>query len=100
MNTQDFLSWSTLSTYTGALFATTLLTQLLKEAPFICKIATRIVSYCIAVLVLLAGTFFAGQFTLENAAICFVNAALISLASNGTFEAVQKSPNGKSEDQK
>ena len=52
------------------------------------KIPTRITSYAIALVVLLAATFFTGGLTLESGVLCVVNAVVVSLASNGAFDAV------------
>ena len=83
-----FFDWGMLATYAGATAATALLTQFIKG--LLPTIATQIVSYGIALLVLLAATFFTGAFTLEAAALCVINAAVVSLASNGAYDAVQR----------
>ena len=84
----EFFDWATLLTYAGALAATALLTQWLKGV--FANVATQIVSYGIALLVLMAATFFTGAFTFEAAALCVINAAVVSLASNGAYDAVQR----------
>lgn len=75
-------------TYAGATLATSLITQLIKGLGFIDKIPTRITSYAIALVVLIAATFFTGGLTLESGVLCVVNAVVVSLASNGAFDAV------------
>lgn len=84
----EFFTWTTLATYAGATLATSLITQLIKGLGFIDKIPTRITSYAIALVVLLAATFFTGGLTLESGVLCVVNAVVVSLASNGAFDAV------------
>lgn len=84
----DFFTWANLATYSGALLATGFFTQLLKGVGFIDKIPTRLTSYVIAVIIMLAGTFFMGNFTASNAVLCLVNAVVVSLASNGAYDAV------------
>ena len=84
----EFFTWTTLATYAGATLATSLITQLIKGLGFIDKIPTRITSYVIALVVLLAATFFTGGLTLESGVLCVVNAVVVSLASNGAFDAV------------
>ena len=84
----EFFDWATLLTYAGALAATALLTQWLKGV--FQTIPTQIVSYGIALVVLLAATFFTGALTLEAGALCLINAAVVSLASNGAYEAIQR----------
>ena len=84
----EFFTWAVLLTYAGATLATSLITQLIKGLGFIDKIPTRITSYAIALVVLLAATFFTGGLTLESGVLCIVNAVVVSLASNGAFDAV------------
>ena len=84
----EFFTWTTLVTYAGATLATSLITQLIKGLGFIDKIPTRITSYAIALVVLIAATFFTGGLTLESGVLCVVNAVVVSLASNGAFDAV------------
>ncbi len=85
---QEFFTWAILATYAGAVLATTLITQLFKGVGFIQKIPARIVSYVIALIVLLTANYFLGGFTLEQAALCVINAAVVALASNGAYDAI------------
>lgn len=87
---QEFFTWTMLATYAGAVLCTTVMTQLLKGMAFIARIPTRVFSYAVAVLVLLAASFFTGSLTLENGVLCAINGAVVSLASNGAFEVVKK----------
>lgn len=84
----EFFTWANLATYAGATLATSLITQVVKGIGFIANIPTRITSYVIAVVILLAATFFTGAFTLETAVLCLINGVVVSLASNGAFDAV------------
>ena len=84
----EFFTWANLATYAGATLATSLITQVVKGIGFIANIPTRITSYAIAVVILLAATFFTGAFTLETAVLCIINGVVVSLASNGAFDAV------------
>ena len=86
----EFFTWTTLATYAGATLATSLITQLIKGLGFIDKIPTRITSYAIALVVLLAATFFTGGLTLEAGALCVINAVVVSLAANGKYDAVAR----------
>ena len=85
-----FFTWTTLATYAGATLATSLITQLIKGLGFIDKIPTRITSYAIALVVLIAATFFTGGLTLEAGALCVINAVVVSLAANGAYDAVAR----------
>lgn len=84
----EFFTWNALATYSGATLATGFFTQILKGVGFIDKIPTRVTSYIVSVLVLLGATLFTQSFTVGNALLCFVNAAVVSLASNGAYDAV------------
>ena len=84
----DFFTWAILATYAGATLATTLVTQLLKGIGFIDRIPTRVFRYVVALIILLMATFFTGALTWNTAALCVVNAAVVSLAANGAFDAV------------
>ena len=86
---EEFFTWSMLATYSGATLATTLITQLLKGISFIDKLPTRIFSYLVAFLLMLLGTAFTTGLTLNSGLLCLVNAVVVSLASNGAFDAVQ-----------
>lgn len=84
---QEFFTWAMLGTYTGAVLATTLITQLIKE--WLKSVPTRIVSYVIALVVLLAAAAFNNALTLADGALCLFNAVIVSLAANGGFEALK-----------
>ncbi|MGI6003792.1 MAG: hypothetical protein ACOX88_00025 [Christensenellales bacterium] len=85
---ENFWDWNLLATYAGATLATNLITEVLKDLKFFAKLPTRLLSYVIAVIILLAANIFTGQFTLANGVLCIINGLLVSLTSNGTFDAV------------
>ena len=85
----EFFTWASLGTYAGAVLATTIITQLLKGIAIFDKLPTRIFSYIVAVIVLLAANIFGGAVNASAVALCFVNAAVVSLAANGAFDAIQ-----------
>ena len=95
-----FLSFSSLLTYGGATVAVTALTELCK--PLIAKLGGRIsmraVSYVIALLILLAAAFFTGARSAPDYLICAVNAALVSLSSNGGYDLISALINEETED--
>ena len=85
----QFFTGKELATYAGALAATLILTQLLKGVGFIERIPTRIFSWVIAFCVLVvANALFIGNLTGGTIFLCFFNAAIISLASNGAYDGV------------
>ncbi|HEX3037951.1 MAG TPA: hypothetical protein VHO94_03045 [Oscillospiraceae bacterium] len=91
----EFFTWQLLSTFAGCTLATGILTQFVKNVPFLKKIATQWVSYAIAVILLFAATFFTGALTGSSAAMIPFNAVLIALSSNGAYSAVKRVSTGK-----
>lgn len=85
----EFFTWSILGTYAGAVFATTLITQLLKGVPLFEKLNARVFSYIVAVLLLFAAAAFTGGLSFSAAALTLVNGVVVALASNGAYDAVQ-----------
>lgn len=83
----EFMTWANLGTYAGAVLATTLITQFVKQIPYVEKVNPQIVSYIIAVVLLLGAAYFNGQFTVDSAVLCFVNAVITALAANGVYDA-------------
>lgn len=86
----EFFTWEMLATYAGAVLATTLIVQLTKGIGFIDRLPTRIYSYFIAVIVLVLAALFTNTLTWQQAVLCLINAVVVSLAANGTFDAVKK----------
>ena len=76
-----------MSTYAGALAMVLILTQLTKNAPGISRLPTQLWSFLLALLVLFPARYFAGGMTLSDAALIPFNAALVSLAANGGYQA-------------
>ena len=85
----EFFSWQMLATFAGATAATGILTQFLKN--LIPKLPTQWLSYLLALVLLCAATAAIGDFTdWTSWAILPLNAALVSMASNGAFAAVKR----------
>lgn len=87
---QEFFTWAMLASYVGAVAATTLLTQLFKGTGVLKKLPTQVFSYFVALVVLLLAVWFTDGLSLSNGILSMVNAAVVSLASNGAFEAVRQ----------
>lgn len=86
----DFVTWSYLATSAGAIVMTTLITQFIKGIGFIDKIPTRITSWVVALIILVAAFAFTGVTGIGNYALCIFNAVVVSLASNGTHDALNE----------
>lgn len=86
----DFLTWETLATFAGCTAATAVFTQFLKNAGVLKNVATQLVSYGIALVLLFAATYFTGGLTGAMAALIPFNAVIVSLGANGTFSAITR----------
>lgn len=86
----EFFDWNMLGTYAGAVMAVGVITEITKEIPLIKKIPTLAWSYILSLIVLLAAMFFGTGFTVESAGLAVFNAAVVSLAANGGYEAIQR----------
>ena len=85
---QEFFTWNSLLTSSGATVATSVVTQLIKEAPLLKKIPTRLLRFGIALCILMLALIFDKSLSLGTAAISVINAAVVALAANGMFDAV------------
>ena len=87
---EEFFTWSTLMTYSGATLATTLMTQLIKEIPYVNRIPSRLISYIIAVIIMALAALATKSFEWSGLAMAFINASAVALAANGAFDAIRK----------
>ena len=84
----EYFTWGYLATYGGAVLAVALITQFIKNLGFIKRIPTRVTSYVVAVVIMLAALAFTGGFSLSSGVLTLINAVIVSLASNGTYDAL------------
>ncbi len=86
---EEFFAWSTLATYAGALGATMAVTQIFKGVGFIEKIPTRLFSWMVASVVLIAALYFTDALNWASAALSLVNGVVVSLAANGGYDLIK-----------
>jgi hypothetical protein len=86
----DFFTWETLATFAGCVAGTALITQFVKDLPFLKGIATQWVSYIISIILLLGATFFTGALTWATGALIPFNAIIIALSANGAYSAITR----------
>ena len=80
-------SWQQLATIAGATTATLLIVQLLKlPLDKVWKIPTRIVTYLIAVIILIVATAFTSGLNWSDAGLAIINAVIVALAAMGAYE--------------
>lgn len=84
---EEFFTWQMLLTLSGASMGTWLVTQLIKD--FI-PIMTQAVSYAVALIILLAATFFAGNGSFADYALCILNAVIVSSAASNVAALAQR----------
>lgn len=85
---EQFFDPEMLATFAGCVLATGIITQMFKKIGFLVKINTQLISYVVAFLVLLGATLTLGTFTFSALFLMLLNAAIVSLASNGGFDLV------------
>ena len=88
--TMEFFDWSMLGTYAGAVMAVGVLTQLTKGIKVLAKIPTQIWSYVLSLIVLILAQVFGPGISAESAVLAVFNAAIVSLAANGGYEALNR----------
>ena len=86
----EFFDWSLLGSYAGAALAVAVLTQITKGIPGIVRIPTQLWSYVLALVTLLLALIFGPGFSASGAMLALFNAALVSLAANGGYAAVER----------
>ena len=86
----EFFDWSILGTLAGAVAAVAVLTEITKNLPGVRKIPTQIWSYVLALVVLICAQAFTTGLTASSAVLALVNAAVVSLAANGGYEAISR----------
>lgn len=90
----EFFDWNSLGSFAGAALAVAALTQITKNAPLIRRLPTQLWSYILAVIVLAAAGCFTGGLDVSGAMLTLINAALVSLATNGGYEAILRLKDG------
>lgn len=86
----SFFTWQVLATRAGAALATGVITQLIKEVGFLKKVPTRLLSFLIALILLIGAAFFTGVPTLSSLLLTLPNAAVVALAAQGGYTLVSE----------
>ena len=95
----QFFTWELLATFVGAATGTGIVTQFVKDVPFLKKLPTQFLSYLIALLILTAATAATGGATdWTGWAIIPLNAVLVSFSANGAYDALTKKTSEKTEE--
>lgn len=86
----EFFTWDMLGTYAGCTAATGLITQYIKGVGVLARIPTQVVSYVLALVLMLLSAVFTYGITLDGIVLTAFNAVIVSLASNGGYAAVER----------
>lgn len=87
----EFVTWAALGTYAGCAMMVTLITQFIKQLKFMENVNSQLISYVVAVLLLLGSLCFSHSVEVvnpETVILCFVNAITVALGSNGIYDGV------------
>jgi hypothetical protein len=86
----EFFTLEMLVTFTGAVLAVGVITEMFKKIGIFLSCPTQLVSYIVALIVLIGGNLALGTFTWSGLFLMVLNAAVIALASNGGYDLVDK----------
>jgi len=84
MEFNDFLSVDYVASYLGSIVVIMLVTQFVKELPWIVKLPTRYLVFMVALVHLMI--FVRPAYTLEELALTFINALLLTLTATGGYD--------------
>lgn len=83
----EFVTWTSLGTYAGAVMMVTIIVQFLKGTPLV-KVNAQLLAYLVAVAILIGAEAVNGSaLTWQGAALCVLNAFIVALAAGGTYDA-------------
>lgn len=92
----ELFTWEYLATGAGATAATTIITQFIKGLPVIQKLPTQLVSYIVALAIMLSAAISTGAVTSPSSVVLILfNAVVVMLASNGAYDTVAKTKTNK-----
>lgn len=85
----EFFTLEMLITFAGCGLATGVFTQMFKKANLFVKIPSQVVSYIVALVILIFASLALGEFSWSGLVLTFFNAGVVALASNGGYDAVK-----------
>lgn len=86
----ELFTWQMLGTYAGCTAAVGLITEFIKGIGVLKRIPTQLVSYVLALILMMLSAAFMGGITVDSAVLTVFNAVVVSLASNGGYAAVER----------
>lgn len=85
----EFFTWDALASYAGATLLVTLVTQFVKQIKWLQNVPTQLIAYVVALLGLLGGTYFTVGLTWETGLLAAINAVVVCVCSNGTYDNIK-----------
>lgn len=86
----ELFTWQMLGTYAGCTAAVGLITQFIKGVGGLSRVPTQLVSYVLALVLMMLSAAFLDGITVEGAVLTVFNAVVVSLASNGGYAAIER----------
>lgn len=88
----EFVTWTSLGTYAGAVMMVTIIVQFLKGTPLV-KVNAQLLAYLVAVAILIGAEAVNGSaLTWQGAALCVLNAFIVALACMMQRQPVRSAP--------
>lgn len=86
----EFLTWDVIGTFVGFTAAVALLTEFSKVFKFLERIPTQIVSFVIAIIIMVVFKLASGDFKTVDIVLYIINSVGASLTSNGAYDVVKR----------
>jgi hypothetical protein len=98
MNANSFLSWESLTSFTGCVAAVGITVQFTKTwLDKYVKVPTQLYTYLVALVILIATDLFTQPLNIGNLALDVLDAVLVSLSANGAYHLFSDSLSDKNE---
>jgi hypothetical protein len=85
---QDLFTYASLGTLTGAVAATVLLVDSIKEIGFLKRFSTRYLIVLVAESIVFLADIAAGNFTVRDIPLCIINGLLVAASAMGSWQVI------------
>lgn len=101
MEFSDIVSWASIATGAGAVVLVIAFTELSKNIESFEKLPTQLVSYVIAVIIMVLATIFTNENVgADDVILAILNSAIVSFSANGAYIAYKRVTNKNNLDDK
>lgn len=87
---QDLFTYASLGTLGGAVAATVLTVDSIKEIAFLKRFSTRCLVVLVAEGIVFLADIAAGTFTVKNIPLCLLNGLLVAASAMGSWQVIQE----------